>query len=799
MSASLDTKTLASRDDSLSRLIPMSYLLTDEIVVLKSGDYVSSWLIEGLPFEGLSNEEALKQMDALNLLIRGLSNGKFAFWIHRIRRRVGDSLSLPPEGFARAMIDKYYKGLEDGGLMATQIYLTIVHRPFPQKQRGVFGKVPKTLREFDLENAAAIDVMESLNRQVNSSLVDYRPTLLGVYTAANGVEYSDQLTLYGFLVNGTWRPMPAKQVPLDKYLARNRTFFGTEMVESRDEHGSIYSAFVDIKDYADYSRPGVLNTMLSLPCEYVETHSFSPLNARDAQEVLRKQRNQLISSEDNAASQVREMDDAIDQVISGNFSFGEYHYCMQVKGDSPERVKLARADAIDALQSSGFLGVALDLITDHAFAAQLPGNWRSRPRVANISSRNFTGLCSLHNFGNGKRDMNPWGEAVTIFQTPAGQPVYFNFHDTEVDRDAFDMKALGNTQIIGQSESGKTVLALFLLLNLLKYGTQTIFFDKDRGAEIAIRAIGGEYLSLVRGVQTGFAPFKLEPTDETLLFWGDLVMFCTSVDGKPHTAKEEAEIRHAMEAVGKLPRNLRSFATVIQNLPDTEENSVAARLAKWCRTGERVGQLGWALDCADDLLAFEDGRCYGFDYTELLEDPKTCPAIMMYLMYRVEKLIDGRKFAFFMDEYWKALSVSYFEDFAKNKQKTIRKQNGFGVYMTQSPSDTLASPIAKTLIEQTATFIFMPNPTADRRDYVDGFKLTDSEFEVVSGLQKGSRMFAIKQGSKFSLARLDLHAFKDELKVLSGSTDNVYRLDKLRARLGDDPAAWLEPFIKGQS
>lgn len=777
----------------------MSYSLTDEIVVLKSGDYVSSWLIEGLSFEGLSEEDALRQMDSLNLLIRGLSNGKYAFWVHRIRRRVGDSLSVPAEGFAHDFLSKYYAGLENGGLMATQIYLTIVYRPNPQKQRGIFGKVPKTLREFEAENDAAVDVLGNINRQVNTTLIDYRPTLLGTYEAANGVVYSDQLSFYGFLINGSWRDVPAKRVPLDKYLGRSRHFFGYEMVEARDQYGSIFSAFVDIKDYADYSRPGVLNTMLGLGYEYVETHSFSPMNTRDAQETLRKQRNQLISSEDNAASQVREMDDAIDQVISGNFSFGEYHYSMQVKGDTPEAVKNARSEAIEALQSAGFLGVALDLITDHAYAAQLPGNWRSRPRVANISSRNFTGLCSLHNFSNGKRDLNPWGEAVTILKTPAGQPVYFNFHDTELDKDSTDLKALANTQIIGQSESGKTVLALTLMMNLLKYGTQTVFFDKDRGAEIAIRAINGVYLTLERGSQTGFAPFKMEPTEETLLFWGDLVMFCTSIEGKPHTAKEEAEIRHAMEAVGQLPKRLRSFAAVLQNLPDGDENGVAARLAKWCRTGEKAGPLGWALDCADDMLTFEDGRCYGFDYTELLEDNKTCPAIMMYLMYRVEKLIDGRKFAFFMDEYWKALSVSYFEDFAKNKQKTIRKQNGFGVYMTQSPSDTLASPIAKTLIEQTATFIFMPNPTADEKDYVDGFKLTKAEFQVVASLQKGSRMFAIKQGKRFFLAGLDLYGFRDELKVLSGSTDNVARLDKLRARLGEDPKAWLEPFIKGQS
>jgi type IV secretion system protein VirB4 len=401
-------------------------------------------------------------------------------------------------------------------------------------------------------------------------------------------------------------------------------------------------------------------------------------------------------------------------------------------------------------------------------------------------------MCAMHNFSLGKRDKNPWGEAVTIFRSPARQPVYFNFHPSSPQEDALGKSALGNCQIIGQSGGGKTVLALFLMMNLLKYGTQMVFFDKDRGAEIAIRAAGGKYLSLQRGRPTGFNPFKMEPTEANILFWDDLIKFCTLTPSAPHLPREEAEISHAVRAVALLPQQLRGFAAVMQNLPNVDANSVAERLKKWAGDGA----LAWALDCSDDLLEFSSGRIYGFDYTEILDDAATCPAVMMYLMYRVENLIDGRRFAFFMDEYWKALSVSYFEDFAKNKQKTIRKQNGLGVYMTQSPSDTLRSPIARALIEQTATFIFLPNPTADYNDYVEGFKLTEPEFELLQSLGEGSRMFMIKQGESVSVATLDLSGFDDELKILSGTTGNIAKLDVLRERLGDDPENWIKPFLR---
>jgi type IV secretion system protein VirB4 len=151
-----------------------------------------------------------------------------------------------------------------------------------------------------------------------------------------------------------------------------------------------------------------------------------------------------------------------------------------------------------------------------------------------------------------------------------------------------------------------------------------------------------------------------------------------------------------------------------------------------------------------------------------------------------------------MDEYWRALANPVFEKFVKDKQKTIRKQNGLGVFMTQSPSDTLQSPIARALIEQTATFIFLPNPSADYNDYVHGFKLSEAEFEILKNLPEGSRLFLIKQGSTTTVASLDLSSQPEAIKVLSGSTDNIQIVTQLRQRYGDDPSAWLTPFLRGE-
>ncbi|MEZ5701899.1 MAG: hypothetical protein R3E42_07950 [Burkholderiaceae bacterium] len=73
----------------------------------------------------------------------------------------------------------------------------------------------------------------------------------------------------------------------------------------------------------------------------------------------------------------------------------------------------------------------------------------------------------------------------------------------------------------------------------------------------------------------------------------------------------------------------------------------------------------------------------------------------------------------------------------QNKQKTIRKQNGLGAsFATQSPQDALNSDISAALIEQTATLILLPNPNADAKDYLEGLKLTQAEYELVVGLDE---------------------------------------------------------------
>ena len=422
--------------------------------------------------------------------------------------------------------------------------------------------------------------------------------------------------------------------------------------------------------------------------------------------------------------------------------------------------------------------------------------------MANVSSLNFLGLSPLHNFATGKQHNNPWGDCVTTLQTTNGQPYYFNFHATHPSENSLGEKAIANTMVIGKSGTGKTALINFLLSQVQKYDpSPTIFFfDKDRGAEIFVRACGGNYLALANGQATGFNPFQCENNESNVQFLADLVKVLAGK--REYSAREEEDIFRGVENMLDTPMHLRSMTNFQKSLPNMGDDGLYARLRRWTSGNS----LGWVFDNPVDTVDLSRANIIGFDYTDIIDNPEVRVPVINYLLHRLESLIDGRPLIYVMDEFWKILDgEGGLKEFAKNKQKTIRKQNGLGIFATQSPEDALKSDIAAALIEQTATLILLPNPNASRSDYIDGLKLTEAEFKVVTALDERSRCFLVKQGHAASVCQLNLRGMDDILSVISASTDNIDVMHRVLldaaqrekvAQADLSPEQWLGEFYK---
>lgn len=792
-------------DTSIAEFIPFSSHVSPSVVKTTGGDFLLTWRLDGLPFVGREEWELEHRHNTFNRMLQTLRAPDFvnvAFWVHDLRRRGRvETSGRFKQAFNQELSDSYFASLSSQKIMQNELYLTMIYRPVVAGKR--FVEKSTNIARLQAEQDQAVAKLMELAGNVEAVLKDYAPVRLGMYEADNGVVFSGTLEFFGFLLNRISEPVPVLRAPVCDYLPVSRHMFSAktgDFVVNTPGGKNHFGAILNIKEYTDGTWPGILNGLKYLDFEYVVTHSFSPMGRQDALKVLDRTKGMMISSGDKAVSQIAELDHAMDQVASGNFVLGEYHFIVALYAEDQQKLSQNIATARAELSNAGFVSAKEDLAVCSSFYSQFPGNWKYRTRLANVSSLNFLGLSPLHNFATGKRDNNPWGECLTTLQTTNGQPYYFNFHATHPAENSVGEKAIANTMVIGKSGTGKTALINFLLSQVQKYDpVPTIFFfDKDRGAEIFVRACGGNYLALENGQPTGFNPFQCKRTDANIQFLGNLVKVLA---GKTHyTAREDEDIFRAVESMLDMPVHLRTMTNFQKSLPNMGDDGLYARLRKWTAGNA----LGWVFDNPVDTIDLSRASIIGFDYTDVIDNVEIRVPVINYLLHRLEDLIDGRPLIYVMDEFWKILDGGGgLKEFAKNKQKTIRKQNGLGIFATQSPEDALASDISAALIEQTATLILLPNPNAAREDYIEGLKLTEAEFQVVKSLDERSRCFLVKQGHASTVCQLNLRGLDDALAVISASTDNIevmHRIvDEEAERLGIDkadlaPEQWLPRF-----
>ena len=797
----------------VAHYIPMGVHIAPDVVKLRdNGDVCATWRLHGIPFETASPAQIASAKRELVNFLHGMRGSEIsepcALWVHRARRRFSDRLEGHfPSTFGQQLNDKYYEHLGEQSMLKNELYFTLLLRPTITASGAIRKMRTRSADSLNAFDAEVLERFASLTLQVEASMRKYGGERLGCHerTLPSGQTRtrSQMLSFYRFLLTGVFESVDVEPSAIYNYLCDARLFAGDAngVVQVQRVDRRAFVGYLDFLDYPEVSEPGMNNCLFYGNYEFIETQSFSFMSKRDGLKAIELQRNRLISSGEGSPQQIEDMEHAREDVRNGRVYMGEYHYSLGILGNSVDQVRKDMANARTALQEDvGYKVATVDVIPECAHFAQLPGNWAWRPRVATVTSRNFACMSPMHNFDLGKRDGNPWGEAIAILQTPAKQPYYLNLHQMVLGRNRLGEKDPGNTFICGMSGTGKSVLLGFVLTLLTKVlDLRILFFDKDRGAEILIRALGGRYRQLQRGQPTGFNPFQWEPTESTVKFVEQLVMQCARRSPDEALPIEvENEIIKAVRRVFAQPdKASRRISAILQHVG--ENSAVGERLAKWCRTATRKGSNAWVLDNAQDTTDFCGSSIFAFDYTAFLEDEEVGPIILSYILEAANTLIDGKPFVYVMEEFAKMVAAKSqtLVEFARDKQTTIRKLNGAGVFVAQSPSQVNHYPIGSTLREQCVTQIFLPNPAADYADYVDGFKLTEAEFDTIRNLAPDSRCFLVKQGERSTVCALNLYGFADELEILTGTPESVELCEHVRNELRtDDPDVWVSVFLE---
>ena len=800
------------KEISVAEFIPYGNQVTENVVKLRNGDYLAVFRLQGAAHESADPGDINIWHAQLNNYMRNIASPNVALWSHVVRREQDEFPSGEfPAGFGRELNFKYRRLLSATRSLVNELYVSIVYRPEPIRIARVFDFLGKKTAAELAERQA--EELEALDERINATLAAldrYEPELLGCYEY-KGLMFSEVGEFLGFLVNGEWRRFALPRAEIADVLATSRPFFGKGgLMSLKGATRTQYGAVLAIHEYPSLTCPGILNDLLGMPFEFVLSQSFSFLGKQVALGRMSRQHARMVNAGDMAASQIADIEQAMDDLVSNRFVMGAHSLTLMIRAETQKALADHISDAGASFSDAGIKWAREEAGIAGAFWAQLPGNFSYRVRVGDITSRNFAGFSAFHNYPTGRIRGNQWGDAVTAFRTTSGAPYYFNWHKAEEGQDAKRVakadrnhKDLANTIIVGKSGTGKTVLQLFLLAQSLKFNNpgreggnllSAVFFDKDLGGSVGVRALGGRYYPLKNGIKTGWAPFQMEATPGNLVFLEKLVRRLVRSEGQPLSRAQEKMIESAIAGVmsDKVPKPLRRLRAVLEFLQDANDpNGLHARLLRWAGPG---APNGWLFDNAEDTLDVGNTPVLGFDVTDFLPNDETREPTIMYLFHRIESLLDGRRVPIFFDEVGQLVKDSAFQNLIENKLVTIRKQDGIVVMGTQMPSQVLDSPIAAAIVQQTATKIFLPNPEARRDEYVKGFALTQREFDIVKDLGEKSRRFLVKQGSNSVVCELKLVGCEDELAVLSGNTVTSALAEHLVTQFGENQAMWLPEF-----
>ncbi|MDG1287604.1 MAG: VirB4 family type IV secretion/conjugal transfer ATPase [Rickettsiales bacterium] len=773
------------REVSVSEFIPYQHHFDKETIITKSGELMQTIRLEGWSFETADDSDVDMKKVVRNSLLKSLSNGNYAAWFHTVRRKK----SAYPGGeftnkFAHELNEQWRKKHSNHESYVNELYITVVRRE-DTEGLGAIGHYINVLsnsvdegQKHEAMREAQKELKEITHRLL-ASLRDYNPRLLTCVQTQHGV-LSQPLQFLGMLVNGGQRQqMLVPTMDISHYLSTQRLYFGNRAIELRGLTKTRFAGMISVREYAPATAAGLLDAYLQLPFEFIITQSFSFVNRTVAIGKMRTQQNRMASAEDAAVSQIAEINAALDMAMGGNVAFGDHHCSVMVIDDNLTALEDSLALAISKMVDVGIAPVREKMILEQCYWAQLPGNFSFIGRPSKINTMNLAGFVSMHNYPTGRIKKNHWGDAVTVFDTTSGTPYFFNFHTRDV----------GHTTIIGPTGAGKTVLMNFLCAQAQKFNCRLFMFDKDRGAEIFVRAIGGAYSVIQPSERCGFNPLHLPDTNENRNFISEWLESLVRFDDKTLEPEEVEQIQEAVNGNYKLAKKDRMLRNVAAFFGVEKTGSIASRLKPWY--GE--GRYARIFDNPYDALDFTTHSTFGFEMGEVLSDKSSLAPVLLYLFHKVNLSLDGTPTVVVLDEAWALIDNPIFAGKIKDWLKTMRKLNAMVIFATQSVEDAVGSSISDTLIQQTATQIFLPNAKATAA-YQTAFMLSDREFNLLKTTDPSSRYFLLKQGKDVVIARIDLSGMDEEINVLSARAETVRVLDQVRSEVGDNPAVFLPIF-----
>ena len=747
-------------EELLARGLPYISAIDDQTILLRDGDVMASFAVDGISASTADEVEIAEIAGAFSSLV-AQQMPDVGFYVHRISTRT--SPALDPVGvekpFASAVDQTWQNFLGVAGLRYRTTLVTVTIRP--SKVAGLWAKMSGGKQQTE-------EALQKRVHRLNQVVTAIMETLGKTHPRRMTISGGEWLGLLRATISGEYQPLTPgrKFTPLNDLISNAPVLFHGDAFTVFGSHSrnTKYGAIVTLKDYPAETFAGILDG-LDLATDMIVTNSFTPGERIEALQKIQRVARQMAAAEDAARSLQHQLEEAADDQASGRVAFGNHHCTIAIYADSEAELDDALGNITRAITSIGGSMIRENFAARAAFFAQQPGNYSYRTRASMISSQNFAELGALHGAARGRSEaLSPWGDAITILPTGNGEPYRFNFHLPGRK----DERTVGHSLVLGQTGSGKTLGTAFLLAQATRLNPRIIVFDKDQGFEMPIRALGGDYTPVKMGESTGFNPFEAESDERGAAWLTDWLEAMLKPKGGELTPTQIEALAKASRDNAKAAKNLQTISHFRSQLRAVDDNKdLHTRIGRW----DKGGQFEWLFNGkGKDSLNF-DNDIVAFDLSEIFDNDDVRTAWLSYVFRRIERVVeDERPTLLVMDEAWKLLDDPYFQSRLKDWMLTMRKKNVAVILLTQRVSHISESAAGGAIIESVVTRLVYPS-NRNTAEELAPLNLTDRERDFLTQSNVGHRLALMQSGDDSTIIDMDLHALGPLLPILAAAKE----------------------------
>ena len=751
------------RESRVSDFLPFDKLLSDGITIrCYNGSLSRVFKIDGADLAFVNEEKVISMLEARKSWIDNMSSLSVTVRVITQRERI--PLEAEVHDFNNPLLEQI-----------SNTWRNTLDRVYANRHYIVLSVAdrPEALKDLNYASQALL-----------ATLNDYG--VKPMYETEDSPAADSPLSVFAKICSPITQPAPkvrnAEGAQMNELLTADHIHFTGEkgVIKFFSGEKEKYEIAMGIRSSGDYMDESMIASLLSIDCELTLLHNVKPFFKPHARALLMQQQRMaaMTSFSPDVINQYSEALSTIEDSDADYQALTEYAMTIILRGESKEEIEFAEGEVQRICRLFSVTPVREGWVAQATFFNQFP-TYETYPRTYRYLSRVVACAVCFDKPASGF-EKSDWGPGpISIFKTTSGSAYRFQFHVSAEEA------AVAHCCIIGPTGQGKTTLLTFLAGQAMRHhDLKVFFFDRYRGAEIFTRAIGGAYVGFDGDEKNvSINPFDCANTPNNRAFLRRWMRAITMVDD----AQSEKEIARAVTtAFDYLKPEERVMGNLYKSCFSPTGN-MRRELYKWVNP-EQYGEI---FNAAEDSLDLKSKRFMAFDFTHIFEDEVLAPAVISYVMHRIqgETGETGVPSLIMIDETAPMLKHPMFKDYFIIGLQEGRKKRQAYLCAFQQPNIIDKLGLGEVVRGQCQTVIFFRNPQAMPEDYAN-WNLTNSEIDFIFGRSYRDFPYAILLSRPATgesvILDVDLSGLGPYLKLYNSSRKNVLLVQDLIQQYGEE-------------